>query len=298
MKLTMTNMKREEAVEALKQNVLKLASSEEFQKYLAFSASMPRFSLRNTLMIWWQMPHATVVGGAKTFWVKKMGRRVKYEEFCNRPIHIWAPIIKKERRADGSERDALVGFRLVKVYDVSQTEGGTPLPEMPRPKLLEGVEDGGIFEALRAHVEQSGLAFKLEADPVTPDANGSYSWLEKLIRVRPDLSLLQRAKTLAHEVAHWKLHSDDEGRALPREIKETEAEAASFLALAHFGIDAGSYSFGYLAHWTSGNLKMIDQSLKRIEKAADEIVKVIESRIGAAETADERDGAELVGAEA
>ncbi len=274
-------LKREEAVEMLKAGVQKLSSSDEFERFLAFKQTVRNYSLHNTLMILLQKRDATVVGGLRNFW-NKHGRYVRKGE---KAIAIWAPLFGKKKHEDGTEDTFIRGFKTVPVFDLSQTEG-KPLPEHPTVEKLTGEDERGLYDMLAAHVTDSGLTLLREVDPEFADANGSYSKLSKTIRVRPDLSPMQSFKTLAHEVAHWFLHSDDKGMDLTRPVKETEAEAAAFLTLAHFGIRADSYSFGYVAGWSSGNLKMIERSLSRIEKAANHIIKVVEERLEAkAETA-------------
>ena len=53
------------------------------------------------------------------------------------------------------------------------------------------------------------------------------------------------AKTLCHEIAHhYAEHIDT------RQEHETIAESVAYIVLGHFGIDAGDYSFGYLASWS------------------------------------------------
>ena len=80
-------------------------------------------------------------------------------------------------------------------------------------------------------------------------------------------------------ISHWKLHSDEAGSDLSRTTKETEAEAAAFLVLAHFGLKADEYSFAYVADWTRGDIQILEKSLSRIKRGADAIIKEIESRL-------------------
>jgi antirestriction protein ArdC len=270
---------REAAIEMLKNGVSKLGTSEAFQNYLEFSRKFHHYSLHNTMMILFQRPDATLVAGFNKW--KEMGRSVKKGE---KGIAIWAPLFGKREKEDGTDETFLRGFKLVYVFDVAQTDG-KPIPENPvAPKRLEG-EDGGLYALLAAHVTDSGLSLIREAVIGDDQANGSYNRVAKEIRVRPDLSPIQSLKTLAHEVAHWKLHSDDDGASLTRDVKETEAEAAAFLALSHFGIRADEYSFGYVAGWSKGNVRMIEKSLSRIERAADAIIKAIEERLPKGEPA-------------
>lgn len=263
---------KDDAVAMLKNGIAKLSTSEAFQEYLSFSSRFHQYSLRNTLMILCQTEgKATAVAGFNK-WRDEFGRFVKKGE---KGLAIWAPMFKKEDRADGTTRDALIGFRVVYVFDVAQTEG-KDIPERVMPRKLEG-EDGGLYDVLAKHVTDSGLT--LEVKKLNGE-NGHYSKLEKAIRIEETLpSSLQRFKTLAHEVAHWKLHSDETGEQVSRSAKETEAEASAFLALAHFGLKADSYSFAYINDWTRGDLQILEKSLTRIKRGADAIIEAIESRL-------------------
>lgn len=265
---------KDEAVELLRNGIAKLSTSEAFVSYLEFSSKFHQYSLHNTYLILAQTQgQATMVAGFNK-WRDEFGRFVKRGE---KGIAIFAPMFKKEERADGTKHDALIGFRIVYVFDVAQTEG-KPIPERILPTRLEG-EDAGLFALLAEHVTQSGLSLNPACADFPDERNGDYSKLGKEIRIRAGLSPVQKLKTLAHEVAHWKLHSDEKGEILPREVKETEAEAAAFLALARFGIRADAYSFAYIADWSRGNLKTLESSLTRIKRAADQIEEAIRSRL-------------------
>ncbi len=262
-------MTKDESVELLRNGLQNLSTSARFQEYLSFASKFHQYSLHNAAMIWFQNREATVVAGFNK-WRDDFGRFVKKGE---KGLAIWAPMFKKETKSDGSSRDALIGFRIVYVFDVAQTEG-KDLPERILPQKLEG-EDGGLYALLAQHVTQSGLT--LEVKQLNGE-NGHYSKLEKAVRIQSGLSALQSFKTLAHEVAHWKLH-DETGESLSREVKETEAEAAAFLVLAHFGFKADEYSFAYIADWTRGNVQTLEKSLARIKKAAGAIIEAVESRL-------------------
>lgn len=271
---------KDEAVELLRTGIAKLSTSEAFVSYLEFSSKFHQYSLHNTYLILAQTQgKATSVAGFNK-WRDEFGRFVKKGE---KGIAIFAPMFKKEERADGTTHDALIGFRIVYVFDVAQTEG-KPIPERILPTKLDG-SDEGLYALLAEHVTQSGLTLEVKT---LSGENGHYSKLEKAIRIEASLpSPLQRLKTLAHEVAHWKLHSDEKGESLSREVKETEAEAAAFLALARFGLKADAYSFAYIADWSRGNLKTLESSLTRIKKAADAIEEAIRSRLPEGKTAAE-----------
>jgi len=123
----------------LLEGVEAVANSDTWKDFLGFLTkfSLRKYSFRNILLIYRQMPTASLVAGFRTW--KKHGRVVKRGE---RGIAIFAPVIirvpKAEyrvgRNSEASEQDAdalpepekeeaLVGYRIVHVFDISQTEG-------------------------------------------------------------------------------------------------------------------------------------------------------------------------------
>ncbi|EGQ1309345.1 ImmA/IrrE family metallo-endopeptidase [Staphylococcus pseudintermedius] len=65
--------------------------------------------------------------------------------------------------------------------------------------------------------------------------------------------MLQKVKTLIHELAHAKLHGTPEKHFnISSEEKEFQAEMTAYAVASYFDIDTSDYSLGYLAHWTQG----------------------------------------------
>ena len=104
---------------------------------LKVASKFHRYSFNNHLMIFLQRPDTTVVAGFKRW--KSLGRFVKKGE---KGIAIFAPCRYKTKVEDesGDEQviDSIRGFRVVHVFDISQTEGDD-LPDLDavRPKLLD-----------------------------------------------------------------------------------------------------------------------------------------------------------------
>jgi hypothetical protein len=171
-----------------------------------------------------------------------------------------------------------VSFRSVAVFDVSQTEG-EPLPEIAN--RLEG-DDNGVLGALKGFAVSKGFRV-VEAD--LGETNGSCSYRSPItITLNPNRSLLQQAKTLAHELGHALLHCGENytGHDV-KSAMELEAESVAFIVLQHFGVDSGDYSFGYISHWvaTGTDLEPVIAQLKesgvKIQKATNEIINAIDS---------------------
>jgi N-terminal domain of anti-restriction factor ArdC len=126
-----------EAAELLEAGVQRILDGEEFKRYLAFAARFHRYSANNSLLILLQRPNATRVAGYKRW--QDLGWQVQRGE---EGIRILAPIFRTlEDEVSGEKTRILCSFKVVKVFDVSQTvpvsEAG-PLPEKPRPAALTG----------------------------------------------------------------------------------------------------------------------------------------------------------------
>ena len=140
------------------------------------------------------------------------------------------------------------GFRVVHVFDISQTEG-EELPDLDavRPKLLDADAPEGIWDALVAQAD--GAGFEVIRNQRGSE-NGYCDFSSKQIAVRPDVAPAQAVKTLIHELGHALLH----GEELPRskEVAEVEVESVAYIVCDAIGLDSGDYSFAYVARWADG----------------------------------------------
>ncbi|GAI23445.1 unnamed protein product, partial [marine sediment metagenome] len=117
----------------LKDGVENIQDSSRFRLFLTTMAKFHDYSIGNLILIAIQKPGATHVAGFVTW--KDLGRWVKKGE---RGISILAPVMppkpkKEELEAEEEEIElAPVYFKVVHVFDISQTEG-KPLPEFEVP---------------------------------------------------------------------------------------------------------------------------------------------------------------------
>jgi antirestriction protein ArdC len=129
-------MKTSELMSQIESRIKELATrteeakaSEEVTQYLRFLSRFHRYSLHNTMAIWIHCPNATHVAGYNA-WMK-LGRYVRKGE---RGIPIFAPctqaVPKGEEEDDEKKTRKVIGYKVVYVFDASQTEG-KPLPEAP-----------------------------------------------------------------------------------------------------------------------------------------------------------------------
>ena len=277
-------MAREEVkaiTEKLEKGIQNLFESDNFKNYLKTLSKFHHYSLGNTILIAMQKPDATLVAGY-TSWQKNFRRHVKKGE---KGISILAPTPYKKKveiekvdpttgdKAKEIQEIVVPVFKVVNVFDVSQTEG----KELPSIGVSELTGDVAHFDKVLESLKRS-CPVPIEFEEIRNDAKGYFQAAENRIAVQKDMSQVQTVKTLIHEMAHQKLHSDDP--ELSRNAKEVEAEAVAYTVSQHFGIETSDYSFGYIAGWSKGkDLAELKDSLDRIRTAADELITDIEGHL-------------------
>ena len=120
-------------IEQLASAVDTVRASEEFTAYLDTAARFHRYSWCNTLLIARQCPQATQVAGFRA-WLK-LDRCVRTGE---KGIQIFAPIPYSREDKNG-ETVSGCNFRVVHVFDVSQTDGKA-LPTVDCPDICDAAD--------------------------------------------------------------------------------------------------------------------------------------------------------------
>ena len=254
-----------EIYQSIEDGIRDVYQSDRYQNYLKTMSRFPSYSLNNCILIYQQRPDATLVAGYQA-WRRNFERSVRKGE---RGIRILAPIRRKKKKEEEEEPQS-VGFRMISVFDVSQTIG-KPLPSYMDDRLEGTVED---YEEFIEQLEQISPV-PVRFDAIKGNAHGYYSKKKQEIVLRTDMTQLQTVKTLAHEIAHAKLHSEtEEPAALSRAQKEIEAESTAYIICSHYGLDTSSYSFGYLAGFSSSaELKELRGSMERIHRASSDMIR-------------------------
>lgn len=176
-------------------------------------------------------------------------------------------------------------FRVVWVFDVSQTEG-EPLPTLAN-NLTGNVEQFEVFiEAIKRTAP-----VPIEFIPLPKDTDGYYHTEEKRIAIREGMSEVQTTSAAIHEVAHSLLHNKKTEKELQsqqdentppikpkdRNTEEVEAESISFAVCNYYGIQTGKNSFGYIASWSKGkDLAELRASLETINKTSSKLISDID----------------------
>ncbi|MCW2594128.1 MAG: serine/arginine repetitive matrix protein 2 [Jatrophihabitans sp.] len=178
----------------------------------------------------------------------------------------------------------LAGFRVVHVFDITQTDG-PDLPEPPRPELLGGAAPAGLLDGLARQAETAGFTVHIGgslndgrtdftvAHPGLAGANGVTDFGARTVQVRPGLSDAQTVKTLAHELGHVLLHEPaDRPAAVTREIGEVEAESVAYIVAAAHGLDTTRYTAPYVAGWAAGDVELLRLTAERVLTTARQVL--------------------------
>lgn len=232
--------------------------SEAMQKYLLFASKFHKYSPSNVLLIMLTKPNATNVAGFQTW--KKMNRFVKKGE---RGIPIFAPMVYKENPDKEDSPKVLSGFRIVYVFDVSQT-AGNPLPPIPDWKSPEKNEE--LKTKLIAFAMNNGI------EVVFKDLPGEVQGVSKGGLIEIDSSA--GTKTMIHELAHELLGHHQDFALTDKSVRELQAESVSYVVAKYFGIDE-LQSSNYLALHGVSQKSMI-REFDVIQKCASSIIVALE----------------------
>jgi len=284
-----------EITDRLETGIQELFESERYKAYLTTMSKFHSYSFNNTLLI--AMQGGQLVAGYNK-WRDDFHRNVKKGE---KAIKILAPApfkAKKEvQKLDAQGRPVMgkdgkpvtevqeiqvPAFKIVSVFDVSQTEG-EPLPSIGVEELTGSVERYGEF--FKALEQTSPVPIGFEDIP--GGSHGYYHLTEKRIAIQEGMSELQTLKTAIHEIAHSKLHAiDPEAPAIDQadrpdsRTREVQAESVAYAVCQHYGLDTSDYSFGYVAGWSSGkDLKELKASLETIRATAHELITTIDGHL-------------------
>ena len=292
--------KMKEITDRLEQGILGLYESDRYADYLRTMSKFHDYSLNNTILI--AMQGGNLVKGYKQ-WEKEFDRHVKPGE---KAIKILAPspftvkkqvekidpdtqkpVFDKDGKPVTEEKEIKIpAFRVVSVFDISQTEG-KELPALTY-ELTGNVEQYKDFFA--ALEKTSPFAMGFEA--LSGGVKGRCNYEEKRIIINEGMDELQNIKTAIHEIAHATLH--DTALAMPerpdRRTREVQAESVAYAVCQHYGLDTSDYSFGYIAGWSSGKeLAELKGSLETIRSTAANLIDTIDGHFAAIQKAQDKE---------
>ena len=293
--------KMKEITDRLEQGILGLYESDRYADYLRTMSKFHDYSLNNTILI--AMQGGNLVKGYKQ-WEKEFDRHVKPGE---KAIKILAPapftvkkqvekidpdtqkpVFDKNGKAVTEEKEIQIpAFRVVSVFDVSQTEG-KELPDLGIKELTGDVEQ---YQDFFAALERTS-PFVMGFEALSGGVKGRCNYEEKRIFINEGMDELQNIKTAIHEIAHATLH--DTALAMPerpdRRTREVQAESVAYAVCQHYGLDTSDYSFGYIAGWSSGKeLAELKGSLETIRSTAASLIDTIDGHFAEIQKAQDKE---------
>lgn len=269
---------------------------QELKKLLDFTAKGLQYSARNTLLIYGQKNDATLIKGYNQWkeagiqvnkgekGIRIFGHPVETKTIVTQDGQLipWKDASPEQKELANAKKLPVQNrnfYPAEAVFDITQTNARPEqLPKLlpNRPLDLKTEQNPAqlkkAYQALTKYASQLGV----EVLPASPQidqylhekqltangaAKGAYMQSRKepskqQIVLRSDLTPTDRVHTLAHEVAHAKLHGQQRQSAWPTEIKEIQAEMSSYVVSKSLGIDPGEQSIRYMANW-SDQLKKI-----------------------------------------
>jgi len=250
---------RAKAVERMKNGIKDVFESGQLEAVLKSRGH--GFSFLNTIGLYCQCPKGSDFRGFRDW--QKVNRYVRKGEHG---FQILAPTFKKIKvEANDAESDKFVkmlrGFRVVYVFDISQTDG-LALPAIVNP--LDSISDKTAW--LISRLRQISPMPVSNGDTKTA-ARGYTDYSTNEIMISDTLTGNDELKTLIHEITHATFHTSGNDR----QLKEILAEAVAFTVCENYGIDSSVYSVGYVVSW----LNTIDKehALECFAKVGEEIIR-------------------------
>lgn len=269
--------------EHLERGIENYLDSDTYKKFLSCFSSFNDYSQKNMRLLLAQLPTATMVAKASDW--KNLGR---FPSKGTKALRIYGPNpeYKKDEEGNYLKDDKgkkiptgnIAGWKLVPVFDVSQTHG----KELPKPiyELTENFKEPkhflSIFNAVKSCTTASISLQEISREGV----RGFYNRDTHSIVIRKGMNQYQTLKTEIHEVAHSLLHQKS-SEFISKEQKEFEAESVAYIVCQNYGVDTSDYTFAYLSSWTNKGERIADfeNSLKTITNTAREIIKKIDKEL-------------------
>ena len=271
----------------MKEGIKDYFNSDQYKNYLEAISKLPSYSANNVMLLLSQNSEVSMVASFKK-WQSDFERSVKKGQ---KALWIFAPYEFKLRDNNGQykvnengEIEKGIGFKLVPVFDVSQTQG----KEIPQA-VYELTDEGKSFDyetlyrALKSVSDDNKVAMHFQE--IDSGARGFYNRETNEIAIKRGMTKAQTIKTIIHEMAHSELHNNkivaEAGEKLTRSTKELQAESVAFVVSNHYGIDTSEYSFAYLANWAKDkeSLTDLEAQLSIVQKEASQLIKKVDLKL-------------------
>jgi len=270
-------------------------SAEELKDYLSFMGKFYQYSMSNTALIQQQFFGAQAVGSFK-FWKDKgfsvnkgeKGIKIlvpnktvpKFKDENGKWKSINKATSQEKKLIQDGKKEVTQGrlyFSVGHVFDLAQTNAkASDLPKIFPNRWLEGNVDDykALYKGMEAIAEKNGISIIQPKEELGAAKGVSYT-LTKEVALNPRNSERQNVKTLAHELAHAKLHTKETHLNYTAAEKEFQAEMTAYTVSSYFGIDTSDYSLNYLSNWTKG--KTFEDKTKLLKEVHETSVGFIET---------------------
>ena len=239
-----------EITDRLETGIQQLFDSDRYKAYLTTMAKFHNYSFNNTLLIamqggqlvagfnkWKDTFHRTVKKGEKGIKILAPAP-YKVKQKMEKLDEQGKPILDKDGKPLTEEKTVQIpAFKVVSVFDVSQTEG-EPLPSIAVNELSGSVQDyQDFFKAL-----EQASPVPIGFEDIEGGAHGYFHLLDNRIAIQEGMSQLQTIKTAIHEIAHAKLHAIDpntpeQSNRPDSRTREVQAESVAYAVCQHYGLD-------------------------------------------------------------
>jgi len=240
---------------ALIERLRNVRTKEEVRELMRVMSRFHRYSLNNQILIAFQFPAATHVAGFGTW--KKFRRDIKAG---SKAIKILAPCEYSVLDEDTNEEIVRLGFRVVNVFDVSQTSG-KDLPNIDDD--IKGSDMAGLYARAKHYTSIRNIDLHYTAK------GRAAGWIGlDGITIKESNTKNKELAALLHELSHFELGhlSCDKSR----QLQELEAESCAFVIAHKFGFDTKSEK--YLMSWSKFDDDAVMAALDNVHGAAQKII--------------------------
>ena len=232
-------------------------------KYMKTMKDFHNYSIGNLLSAHFQLLERNGIDdegidilGSYKLWQKK-GRQVRKGE---KALWILAPRFKEIVDDEtGEVVDKKMWFARVPVFDISQTDG-EPLEQDYTTNNLNFNFEEIVRRVPKIKVNES------KKQVTRGYTDGKEIWISKYI------SDARKICVLFHELAHYHLHFGKDRKKIPKDIRELEAEAVSYMVSSACGI-VNDESSSYIREWAGKNAHEVIEG--RGQKLIDVALKII-----------------------
>jgi hypothetical protein len=248
---------------------------EKYTEYLSFISRFHNYSFNNQMLIYSQRPDASHVAG-RWLW-EQMGCQVKPWEIY-RPILILAPVkIKDKRLVNGNLEpyDRLLGFKSVKLYDVSQLDR----PEKVFYDHLVMIKNDPqkAIKLIKQAADSDGLLMLNEKELI---GRRNFQSIGKRISTDLDEEITPRDKlmTLIIRWSRYKIDLNNKEKFKEETFRETvkgmQVESVAFVVGNHLGVYNPLDEISFLSN--KNQTEYLIRNLDRVQQTSKEIIDKIE----------------------